>query len=314
MGALGAYRGLSVFGLEAPHERPGVRLVLEDGVNRRRTPLLPAAGCEPLAVQGPCDIAQGHARCRHLEDAPDHGVHRRVEGQPWAALPAVIDVLSAVADRGRSREPESAAGRFAHAADHILSHVSREKLVEDLDHPLRESAGGRVVCLFLDRGDLDAPLAEQGLVHDGVFAVPGEPRELPDEDLIEGAVVRECVSDHPLERRALRRPPALCLVDVRAHNRAPVLLRVVLHGLDLRGDREVDVLADARDSGVDREAAKVLLILHCRFLSCWFACTANLPPALSPSVILAASQSHSSKIFHSRQAATERRRQPPRPP
>ncbi|MYD35720.1 MAG: hypothetical protein F4X20_01655 [Dehalococcoidia bacterium] len=69
-----------------------------------------------------------------------------------------------------------------------MGEVLRVELIDALDDGLHELAGRSVVGMFRDGDDTDASPTQHRLEGNGVFALPSEPRELPDEDFLEGRV------------------------------------------------------------------------------------------------------------------------------
>ena len=69
--------------------------------------------------------------------------------------------------------------------------------------------------------------AQHRLEGDGVFALAGEARELPDKDLLEGCVVGARLVEHHAKLRSIGDAPGLSLVDILAHDKVAVLLGMV---------------------------------------------------------------------------------------
>ncbi|MCY4618764.1 MAG: hypothetical protein OXD50_09480 [Chloroflexi bacterium] len=76
-----------------------------------------------------------------------------------------------------------------------------------------------------------------------MLALAREAGELPDQDLLEGGVRRARVIQHPLELGTVGDAAALGFIDVFARDDEAAAFGVVAQGPELRGDREIDVLA-----------------------------------------------------------------------
>ncbi|MCY3504974.1 MAG: hypothetical protein OXH41_02270 [Chloroflexi bacterium] len=231
-------------------------------MDRRLEPALAVGGGDALVVEGAGDVEEADPGGRHPEHPPHDGVGRRIENQPGALLGAVLDVLLAVAVGGVGGNPETARGGFAHPARDLFRQVGAVELVDALDDRLHELAGGRVVGVLGDGGDADAAAAQHRLEGDGVLALAGEARELPDEDLGEGRVVVARRVEHLAELGAVGDAPALGLVDVLSDDDVVVLRGVVAQRAQLRRDGEVDVLAVAGDAGVEGGGRGFWSVVH----------------------------------------------------
>ena len=128
---------------------------------------------------------------------------------------------------------------------------------------------GGVVGVLGDGRDPDAPFAEHGLEGHGVFALAGESRKLPDENLLEGRVGTAGLVQHPAELGAVGDSAALGLVHVLAGDGVAVVLGVVSEGPKLGGHGEVQVLAVAGHPGVEGRRGESCLLIHTGCLLFW---------------------------------------------
>ena len=104
-------------------------------------------------------------------------------------------------------------------------------------------------------------LPEHGFEGDGVLALAGEARELPDEDDLEGGVRAPALLDHLAELGTVGDAAALGLVDVLAGDGVAVLLGVVPERPELGSHGQVHVLSVAGDPGVERRRCEWLWVL-----------------------------------------------------
>ena len=149
-------------------------------------PLLSPGAGHALGVERLGHVEDAAALEHHVEDAAGHGVGGRIKLQLGALLRPVLDVDLSVAVGGVGGHPEAARSGFPHPPCDLLGEVLAVELVHALDDGLKELAGWGVVSLLGDGDDPDAAPPEHGLEGDGVLALAGEARELPDEDFLEG--------------------------------------------------------------------------------------------------------------------------------
>ena len=265
-GALHAHgRGLPLVALP-PDQRAHVGLVAEHPVHGVLEPAAAVAGGDAIGVEGAHDVEHAVASERHREDAADDGVGGRVEFELGALLRAVLDLHLAVAVGGEGGDPEAARGRLAHAARDLFGQIGAVEFVDALDDRLHELAGGRVVGVLGDGDDAHAASAQHRLEGDGVLALAREAAELPDEDLLEGRVGLARLVEHLAELRPVGDATALGLVDVLAHDAVAALLGVFAQGAQLGGDGEVDILAVAGDTRVERDGRGIGSMVRHRFV------------------------------------------------
>jgi len=261
-GAIDAHRRRLAFRPLPPDERARVALVRQHPVHGVLQPAPTVAGGDALLVEDAHDVEHAPAREGHVEDAAHHGVGGRVELQLGALLRAVLHAHLLVAVGRVGGDPESARGGLAHPARDLFRQVGRVELVDALDDRLHELAGGGVVGVLGDGDDAHAAAAQHRLEGDGVLALAGEARKLPDEDLLERGVVGSGRVEHLAELGPVGDAAALGLVDVLAGDDVVVLLGVLAQRAQLGGDGEVDVLAVAGDAGVEGGGGGVGLVCH----------------------------------------------------
>ena len=145
-------------------------------------------------------------------------------------------------------------------------------------------------------GDGDHPDAlapEHGLECDGVFPLAGEPGEFPDEYFLERGFGLACIIQHFSELGPIGDPSALGLIHVLPHDEVSVLVGVVPERPQLGCDGQVDILAVAGDSGVERRRRVVFsyLCIHCFVLLLAFSRSASRSFSLSYRTVLSHSRS-----------------------
>ncbi|MCY4614990.1 MAG: hypothetical protein OXC71_01160 [Chloroflexi bacterium] len=251
MRVLDAHRRQAVLRVDTPDEGPGVRLVREHAMDRGLEPSLAPRTSHTLAIECLGDVQRALALKRHVEDAPDDGLCGRTRFQSGPRSAAILDLNPRIPVGGIRSDPEATGRGLAHPAHDLLGQVLAVELIHTLDDRLHELAGWGVVGVLGDGDDADAAPAQHRLEGDGVLPLPGETRELPDKDLLEGRIVGTGSVQHLPELRAVGDAAALRLVDVLADHDVAVLLGVVAQRPQLRGDGEVDVLAVARDPRIE---------------------------------------------------------------
>ena len=217
---------------------------------------------DALSVEGLGDVQGTLALQGHVEDALDHSVGGRVRLQLRTLLGPVLDVDLPIAEGGLRTQEEASRCGLPHPPGNLLRKIFRVKLVHALDDGLHELACRRVVGVL---GDGDYPYAlasEHGLEGNGVFSLPGEAGEFPDEDFLEWGAGFARVVKHSSELRPVCDPSALGLVDVLAHDHVSFLVCVVAQCPHLRGNRQVDVLPVAGYSGVEGGRCVVFPLLR----------------------------------------------------
>ncbi|MXX48086.1 MAG: hypothetical protein F4W99_01665 [Chloroflexi bacterium] len=117
-----------------------------------------------------------------------------------------------------------------------MGQVLGVELVDRLDDRLHQLAGRGVVGVLGDRGDPNAAPAQHRLEGDGVLALAGEARELPDQDLLEGRLGLGGLVQHLAELWPVGDAARLGFVDVLAGDDVAVALGVVAQGAQLGGD------------------------------------------------------------------------------
>ena len=100
-----------------------------------------------------------------------------------------------------------------------------------------------------------------------MLALTSEPRELPDQNLLEWRVRTTRLIEHLAELRSIGGAPRFGLVDELPSDDIAVALREFAQGSELRGDGEVNVLPVGGDSRVESGRDSVGLVFHKVFQS-----------------------------------------------
>ena len=220
----------------SPKQSAGVSLVFQDDVDAVLGPG-PAGGVgNALAVQGAGDVQNTPARLGQVEDALDHGSGVRVRFQRGRLLGPVLDVDLAEAIGDPAGDPESTGGGLPHPPQDLGGKIFRVKFVHGLDDGLHQLAGGGVVGVLGDGHHSNALASRHGLESDGVFALAGEPRKLPYENLPKGSLRFGSLVKHLPELGTVGDSAALGLVHVLASHNVAVLVGVVPERPQLGGD------------------------------------------------------------------------------
>ena len=213
---LDAHGRNAVLGGGPPDQSARVGFVEQHVVDSGLEPLLSPGAVHALGVEGLGHVEDAAALEHHVEDAAGHGVGWRVKLQLRALLRPVLDVNLPVAVGGVGGDPEAARCGLPHPPRDLLGKIFAVKFVHALDDGLKKSAGCGVIGLLGDGHDPDASAPQHGLEGDGVLALSGEPRKLPDENLLERSLGLAGLVEHPLELRPVCNAPALGLVHVLA--------------------------------------------------------------------------------------------------
>ena len=224
---LDAHRLGLVLSPGAPDQGARVDLVSEDEVDAILGPELSRGTGDALVVEGAGDFQHSGAGLGQVEDAPDHGGGVRVQFQGGPLLGPVWDHDPVVAVRGPAAHPVAPGRGLPHTPGNLLGKIFRVKFVHALDDSLKQLAGGGVVGVLGDGDHADSLAPEHGLEGDGVLALPGEPRKLPDQNLLERSIGFAGLVDHLAELGPIGDPAALGLVDELADHQVAVLVRVV---------------------------------------------------------------------------------------
>ena len=251
-----------VLGFGPPDQSAGVGLVLENDMDAVLGPELAGGVGDALVVQGAADVQDALARLGQAEDALDHGGRVRVRLQSRALPGPVLDHQLAVAVGDAAGDPEAARGGLAHPPRNLLGKIFAIELVHALDDGLHQLAGGGVVGVLGD-GDHADPLApQQGLEGHGVLPLAGEPRKLPDQNLLKRRIWPAGGVDHLAELGPVGYAAALGLIHVLAGHDVAVLLGVVPQRPELGGDGEIHVLAVAGHPGVEGRRGEGCYLVH----------------------------------------------------
>ena len=251
----------------------------------------PASGVgDTLVVEGAGDVQDSPAGLGHAEDALHHGRSRRVGFQGGPLLGPVLHHELPVAVGHPAGHPEASRGGLPHTPDNFLRKILRVELVHALDDGLHELSGGGVVGVLGDGDDPHTFAPEHGLEGDGVLPLPGEARELPDENLLEGSLRLGGLIQHPSELGPVGGASALGLVHVFTSDQVAVLLGVVPERSQLGRHGQVHVLAVAGDPSVEGRRYQIksvthqpLLLLSGRVPSVEFAVFPVVPACATPS-------------------------------
>ena len=98
------------------------------------------------------------------------------------------DLDADIAEGGLGAEEEAPRSGFPHSPHNVLRKIFAVELVHALDDGFHELASGGVVGVLGDGHYPDALAPEHGLEGYGVFPLPGEAAELPDEDYLKWGV------------------------------------------------------------------------------------------------------------------------------
>ena len=222
---------------------------------------------DPALVQVGRDLLEPDAAPGFVEDLLHDRSGLRIDLQSWSLLGPVLDLDSAVSERCLGTEKEASRSRLAHAPSDLLGQVLRVELIDALDDRLHQLAGRRVVGVLRNRSDPNAATAQHRLESDGVLALAGEARELPDQNLLEWGVRQSRFVQHLAELRPVGHASRLCFVDVLADHDEAVALSEIAQGAKLGSDGKVDILSVAGDAGIECRWCQLCLVFHFASLS-----------------------------------------------
>ena len=227
----------------------------------------PAGGVgDALVVESAGDVQDSPAGLGHAEDALHYRSCGGIGFQGGPLLGPVLHHELAVAVGHAAGDPEAARSSLSHTPDNFLRQIFAVKLVHRLDDGLHELAGGGVVGVLGDGDHPHALAPEHGLEGDGVLALAGEARELPDENLLEGGLRLGGLIQHPSELGPVGGASALGLVHVFTGDQVAVPLGIVPERAELGRHRQVHVLAVTGNSCVEGRRYQIKSVIHQPFL------------------------------------------------